>query len=122
MAVARRKTFGLIKKFCQAFLQIQELDTSEEAEKLRHHLAHGLEATLADIFKLLGLYYPRDNIRRAYQNIRTGTPTSVAHAVEWLDNALVKDMRDCLLPIVDDLSLTEKTARFREILKGLADV
>lgn len=122
MAVARRKTFGLIKKFCQAFLQIQGLDTSEEAEKLRHHLAHGLEATLADIFKLLGLCYPRDDIRRAYQNIRTGTPTSVAHAVEWLDNALVKDMRDCLLPIVDDLSLTEKTARFREILKGLADV
>ena len=122
LAVARRKTFALIKKFCQAFLQIQRLDAGEEAAKLHHRLAHGLEVDLADIFKLLGLYYPREDIRRAYQNIRTGTPASVANAVEWLDNALVKDVRDCLLPIVDDLSLTEKTTRFREILKELDDV
>ncbi len=120
-AAARRKTFSLIKKFCRAFLEIQRPASNEEEAKLRHHLARSLEVTFADIFKLLGLYHPQADIRRAYQNIRTGTRNSVANAVEWLENTLKKDLKDVLLPIVDDLSLPEKAARFEKILQDLAD-
>jgi ATP/ADP translocase len=119
--VAKRKTYALIRKFCRDFLDLQQRGAGSEEPRARHDLARSLEVTLADIFKLLGLYYPQADIRRAYQNIATGTRHSVAHAVEWLDNALNKDLHDVLLPLVDDLTLKEKTARFQKILEDLAD-
>lgn len=121
-AAAKRKIYSLIKKFCRAFVDIHRQGPSEEEARLRHHLARNLAVTLADIFKLLGLVYLQEDIRRAYQNIRTGTRNSVANAVEWLDNTLKKDLKDALLPLVDDLSLTEKAARFEKILEDLADL
>lgn len=121
-AAAKRKTYSLIKIFCRDFIDLQRQGPNLEEAKLRYHLARNLEVTFADIFKLLGLYYPQEDIRRAYQNIRTGTRNSVANAVEWLDNTLKKDLNDVLLPLVDDLNLTEKTARFRKILEDLADL
>jgi len=118
-AAARRKTFALIKKFCRDYLELETKGpASPEDEKDR---VRGLEITLGNVFKLLGLYYPQEDIRRAYQNIRSGTPHSVAHAVEWLDNALDKELHDAFLPLVDDLSVLEKTARFRRILEHLAE-
>ena len=61
-----------------------------------------------NIFKLLGLIYPYDDIVKAFQNIQTGTKDSVAYAVELLDNTLEKEMRDAILPLVEDLSQEER--------------
>jgi hypothetical protein len=96
-------------------------EPGEKNARLRHHIARYLEVYFADIFKLLGLYYPQKDIRMVYQNIRTGTRNSVAIATEWLDNVLKKDLKDVLLPIVEDLDSTEKTKRFQKILKNLSD-
>lgn len=114
---AKKKTYSLIKKYCQAYIDLQRQDPGEEKAGLRHHLARNLEVYFADIFKLLGLYYSQKDIRTAYQNIRTGTRNSVANAIEWLDNALKKDVRDALLPLIEDLDPAEKTTRFQKILK-----
>ena len=119
---ARRKTFLLIKKYCQAFIDIQRQNPGEENAGLRRHSARYLEACFADIFKLLGLVYSQKDIRTVYQNIKAGTRNSVAHAIEWLDNALKKDVKDALLPIVDDLDPAEKMMRFQKILKRLSAV
>ncbi|MEW5902206.1 MAG: Npt1/Npt2 family nucleotide transporter, partial [Acidobacteriota bacterium] len=93
-STAKRKTYSLIKKYCQTFIDIQRQDPGEENAGFRHHLARNLEVCFADIFKLLGLYYSQKDIRTAYQNIRTGTRNSVANAIEWLDNTLNKDVKD----------------------------
>jgi len=37
-----------------------------------------------------------------------GTKDSVAYAVELLDNTLEKEMRDAILPLVEDLSQEER--------------
>lgn len=121
LSAARRKTKALIAKFCGDFLALQAEGPAPEGTGRRHDLVRELEATFANIFKLLGLYYPQEDIRRAYQNITSGGRNAVAHAVEWLDNTLDKDLHDVLMPIVDDLSLPEKTARFRKILEDLAE-
>jgi AAA family ATP:ADP antiporter len=121
-SVLKRKTYWFIKKYCQTFIALQCLGRTEEDEKLRLHLQSNLEVFFGEIFKLLGLYYPQEDIRTAYQNIRKGTRNSVAHAVEWLDNALKKDMKDALLPIVEDLDPAEKTASFLKILRGVPDL
>jgi AAA family ATP:ADP antiporter len=122
LSAARKKTFSLIKKYCQAYLDIQSQAPGEVGAGLRHHLDRYLDICFADIFKLLGLYYPQSDIRTVYQNIKTGTRNSVAHAVEWLDNALKKDLKNALLPIVEDLDPTEKTRRFQKILKDVPDL
>jgi hypothetical protein len=121
-AAARRKTKALIKKFCRDFLDLHRDGQGPDELRLRHLLARNLEATFADIFKLLGFSYPQKDVRRAFQNIRSGTPHAVAHAVEWLDNALSRDLHDVLLPLVDDLTLEEKKVRFRKILEDLGDL
>ena len=122
-SAARRKTFFLIKRYCRIFLDLQRQDPGEKnaGEGLRRHMAKYLEVYFADIFKLLGLCYSQKDIRMVYQNIRTGTRNSVANAIEWLDNALKKDIKDALLPTVEDLDPAEKTVRFQKILKDLSD-
>jgi hypothetical protein len=85
-------------------------------------MARNLEVLFADIFKLLGLYYSQKDMRTAYQNIKTGTRNSVANAIEWLDNALKKDVKDALLPVVEDLDPEEKTTKFQKILKDFSDL
>jgi hypothetical protein len=120
-AAARRKTFALIQEYCRDFLDLHGEGPGSDAAKRSPDRARELETAFNNIFKLLGLYYPQEDIRRAYQNIKAGTRHSVAHAVEWLDNALDKELHDALLPLVDDLSVFERTARFRRILDALAE-
>jgi hypothetical protein len=119
-AAARRKTYALIERFCRDFVGLQERRPGPEDTARRSELAKDLEVTFGNIFELLGLYYPQADIRRAYQNITSGTRNAVAHAVEWLDNALDKDLHDLILPIVDDLDPAAKTARLRKIADDLA--
>jgi AAA family ATP:ADP antiporter len=64
--------------------------------------------SMLNIFKLLGLIYPQEDIVKAYQNIQTGTKESMAYAVELLDNTLKKEIREALLPLVEDLSREER--------------
>lgn len=120
-AAARRKTFALIEKFCRDFIDLRREGAEPEGAEPRRDRDMDLEVTFDNIFKVLGLYYPQGDIRRAYQNITSGSAGSVAHAVEWLDNALDKDLHDVLLPLVDDLSLPDKTGKFRKILDALAE-
>ncbi len=112
--VMKKKIFSLIKRYCQTYLEIHERNPNEERVALQSRY---LDSSIADIFKLLGLRYPQDEIRAAYQNIRAGTRDAFANAAEWLDHTLSKDLKDALLPIIEDLDEEEKAKRFRKILK-----
>ncbi|MGQ9672201.1 MAG: Npt1/Npt2 family nucleotide transporter [Candidatus Aminicenantales bacterium] len=71
-----------------------------------------------NVFKLLGLIYPRQDMMKAYQNLRTGTKDSVAYALELLDNVLDKEMRDLIFPLVEDLPPEERLRRCRTLLES----
>jgi hypothetical protein len=114
--VARKKTLLLVKKYCRAFLDLQGLGTGEENAAARRELERTLEVSFSDIFKMLGLFYPHEEMLKAYQNIKTGTRNSVAYAVELLDNTLKKDVRDVVLALVEDLTLSERRQRFEKIV------
>jgi hypothetical protein len=96
--VSRRKLFSLVHRYCRAFLDLQELGPGTDTEAVLRRMERDLETLFSDIFKLLGLYYPREEIRKAYQNIKTGTPNSIAYAIELLDNTLKRDIRDVIIP------------------------
>ena len=87
-------TLKKIKRLSQLAVIYSELNESEKKE---------LSRSLRDIFKLLGLVYPHDDMMKAYQNLKSGTKNSMAYAVELLDNTLSKALRDRLLPIIEQV-------------------
>lgn len=115
----RRKACSVIKKYCQDYLELMRLSSDEQNEDRGQKLQKQLTEGFAQVFKLLGLYYPHEDIVKAYQNLQTGTKDSVANAIELLDNILSKEMKDIVLPLIEDLSATERQKEFRRILKNL---
>ncbi len=117
--ISKRETLALAKKYCLTYLELQDLTMSKKDEELRFRMQNQLSAYFRDIFKLLGLYYPYEDIAKAYQNIERGTTDSVAYATELLDNTLKKDLRDVILPLIEDLSPSERKRRFQQVLKHI---
>jgi hypothetical protein len=116
--VTKRETLSLIKRYCKTFLELQELKSGKKDIELREQLQKRLNTYFMDTFKLLGLFYPHEDIAKAYQNIERGTKDSTAYAIELLDNTLSKDLRDILLPLIEDLSSQDRGHRFQNILKN----
>jgi len=117
--VAKRKTFEVIKKYCQIFIELQEVAPGKENEELRNDLQKNLDELFMNIFKLLGLYYPHEDVVKAYQNLKTGSKDSVAFAVELLDNTLKKDLRGIVLSLVEDMSPVARKRKFLQMIENL---
>ncbi len=122
LSVIRKETQRLVGEYCRTYFSVQDLGRSGDDEIRRHHLSRNLEVLLESIFKLLGLCYPQEDIRKAYQNIQKGIRNSMAHAVEWLDHALDTDLKEPLIAIVEDLDPAVKEARLRKIARCLPGV
>jgi len=117
--VTKRKTFEVIKQYYQTSIDLQELKPGKKNVEERKKLQKNLDNHFMNIFKLLGLYYPHEDIIRAYQNLITGTKDSVAFAIELLDNTLKKDVRHFVLPLVEDISPAARKRKFLQMLKNL---
>jgi AAA family ATP:ADP antiporter len=117
--VVKKKTFELIKQYCQAYIDLQEVKPGEKHEEHIKGSQRILDKQLANIFKLLGLYYPHGDILKAYQNLKADTKHSVAFAIELLDSTLKKDLRDAILPLVEDISPAIRKRKFQQMLRSL---
>lgn len=115
---AKRKTFEVIKKYCQIFIKLQVVAPGKENEELRNDLQKNLDELFTNIFKLLGLYYPHEDVVKAYQNLKTGSKDSVAFAVELLDNTLKKDLRGIVLSLVEDMSPAARKRKFLQMIEN----
>ena len=120
--VAKRKTLEIIKKYCRIFIDLQEVKPEKKDEEVRNELQKDLDELFMNIFKLLGLYYPQEDIIKAFQNLKTGTKDSIAYAIELLDITLKKDMKDIILPLIEDLRPSDRQRKFQKILKYLHSV
>jgi ATP/ADP translocase/HEAT repeat protein len=97
-----------IMSYYDLFVKFVDAESKEQEPKICGIMSHQLNVSMMNIFKLLGLIYPHGEIVKAFQNIQAGTKKSVAYAVEALDNTLEKEMREAILPMVEDLTLDEK--------------
>ncbi len=106
----------------QSYFLLFEVNEALSKEKEKTFLAN-LESNLANslkhIFNLLSLVYPREDIIKAYQNITTGEKRAIDYSLELLDNILKKDIKDFLLPLIDDISFEDKIAQCRKLLKTI---
>ena len=105
-----------VAAYYQAYLSAYTASSADKGPWPPALLAGKLESLLRNIFRLLGLVYPYDDIQRAFQNIRTGTRDSTAYAEELLDNILPRELKEWLFPIIEDLPVAERLSRFRALL------
>ena len=112
----------ILQDIRQSYLQLFDIQKALSAGKDKDFLTN-LESHLANslkhIFELLSLIYPREDIIKAYQNITTGEKKAIDYSLELLDNILKKDVKEFLLPLIDDISFEDKIARCKKLLKSL---
>jgi HEAT repeat protein len=106
--IVKKKIRQEIKSYYRLFIQFAEEESKGEQEEICRIISHALKKSMMNIFKLLGLIYPHEDIVKAFQNIQTGTKDSVAYAVELLDNTLDKEIKEAILPLVEDLSQEDR--------------
>ncbi len=115
--LVQKKIYSLIQKYGRAFVELQGLGAGDKTAERSRRLERSLETSLENIFKLLGLSYPHEDIHKAWQNLQTGSRNSVAFAIELLDNTLKKEMKDLILPFIEDMSPSERLRRIQKIIK-----
>ena len=100
-----------LRKASQSFyettqmLNIPELGGDEDRNRLlMRALREKEEQTLERIFRLLGLSYPPKDMYNAYLGMVSGDRTTRASALEFLDNMLVRETKELLLPLLDQVS------------------
>jgi len=108
---------NLIKQQYKILLQKEELDEADKRE--REQLKKTASSNLSNIFKLMGLIYPHDDVMKAYQNIQTGTKKTVAYALEMLDNILQKELRDLIIPLVEEYPPGQRRKKYRQVIQAL---
>jgi ATP/ADP translocase/HEAT repeat protein len=113
------EVFTAVKKACILVLELFSAQKENKKAVLAGELENILARTLKQIFELASLVYPHEDVMRAYQNYREGTKRSVDYALELLENILKKDIKEALLPLLEDRPLDEKAQTCRKILKAL---
>ena len=109
----------LIRKACTLILAVEQADRSPTRAPLAGDLGGLLSKTIKQIFEVLSLIYPHEDIVRAYQNYREGRKKSVDFALELLETILRKDIKDVLLPLLEEHPADEQARIARRVLKTL---
>jgi AAA family ATP:ADP antiporter len=81
-----------------------------------------LTILLRQIFDLLSLTLPHEDIVRAYQNISLGTKKAVDYSLELLDNLLDPHLKAFIFPLIEDLPEDQCLAQVRRLDKILKKV
>ena len=115
----RPAIMDLIRKACSLVLAVEQARSRPSRPPLAGDLGGLLSKTVKQIFELLSLVYPHEDIVRAYQNYQGGRKKSVDFALELLETILKKDMKDVLLPLLEEHPADEKARIARRVLKAL---
>lgn len=111
-----------IKESYQVLMELYEIKDDKKKASRVSDLERHLAQLVKQIFELLSLIYPYDDINKAYQNICAGTKKAIDYSVELLDTIIKRKIKDFLLPLIDDLPFEDKVKRCRKLYKTLEKV
>ncbi len=80
-------------------------------------ISEKLSRSFDRIFRLLGLIYDRNDVRAARFAIERGDVRSRASAIEFLDNTLSGPLRKMVVPIIDEMPLSERVRKGNVLVK-----
>jgi len=90
---------------------IGEINRDAHGEVLVEAIRNENKSDLEHIYMLLGMLYDAKSIQLVKENIDTGTTEGVAYAIELLDVFLSDDLKQKVIPLLDDISEAEKSKK-----------
>ena len=90
---------------------IGEINREGHGETLIEAIRDENQSDLEHIYMLLGMLYDARSIQLVKENIESGTAEGVAYAIELLDVFLSDDLKQKVIPLLDDVSESEKSKK-----------
>ncbi len=112
-----KKIFQIAENSLKTLIEIHKIEQETKNKQELERLNSSVRTYLKQIFELLTLIYPKADINSAYQNIAAGTKKSLDYSLELLDNILDRDIREMILPMIDDSLFENKVTRIKHLLK-----
>ncbi|MBN8575806.1 MAG: HEAT repeat domain-containing protein [Cytophagales bacterium] len=92
-------------------MALTEVGDSEQTRVVRRALEREIQNDIEHIYMLLAMLYDTRSIQLVKENIDSGTAEGISYAVELLDVFLSEQLKMRVIPVLDDLSITEKIKR-----------
>ena len=89
-------------------VSIREINKDRHGKTLVEALRRENHYNLEHIYMLLGMLYDMKSIQLVKENIESGTKEGIIYAIELLDVFLSEDLKQKVIPLLDDISEAEK--------------
>lgn len=93
---------------------IQEVGDGGFSEQIMATLRWEIQNDIDHIYMLLTMLYDTRSIQLVKENIDSGTTEGITYAIELLDVFLSEQLKQRVIPILDDLTDAERTKRLEE--------
>ncbi len=93
---------------------INEIPKGTNWDLLKASIEAENEENYDHVYLLLSLIYDKQSIQLVRENIKSGTNDAVTFAIELLDVFVAEDIKNILVPVLDDISYEEVLRRLQE--------
>lgn len=93
---------------------IDLLSGDREYEVIYESLKEEVQNNIDHIYMLLGMLYDHQSIQLVKENIDSKTNEGLTYGLELLDVFLSEDLKQKILPVLDDISISEKVRRLEQ--------
>jgi AAA family ATP:ADP antiporter len=90
---------------------LQEIDDDGNASEVKNALRREIQNDIEHIYMLLAMLYDTRSIQLVKENIESGTTEGTTYAVELLDVFLSEQLKQRVIPVLDELTDTERINR-----------
>jgi hypothetical protein len=90
---------------------IQEIEDDGFNDQVKTSLRWEVQNDIEHIYMLLAMLYDTRSIQLVKENIDSGTADSITYAIELLDVFLAEQLKQRVIPVLDDLTDTERINR-----------
>ncbi len=93
---------------------MQEVGDEGFGAQIKSSLRWEIQNDIEHIYMLLTMLYDTRSIQLVKENIDSGTAEGITYAIELLDVFLSEQLKKRVIPILDDLTIAERTNRLEE--------
>ena len=93
---------------------MQEVGDEGFSAQIKSSLRWEIQNDIEHIYMLLTMLYDTRSIQLVKENIDSGTAEGITYAIELLDVFLSEQLKKRVIPILDDLTIAERTNRLEE--------
>ncbi len=94
---------------------LQEMENHGIYRDISQAIRWEVQNDIEHIYMLLTMLYDTHSIQLVKENIDSGTPEGIAYAIELLDVFLSDQLKQRVIPVLDDLTDSERISRLEDI-------